>query len=180
MGVSSSRLSVQRVSRHGGIASGGVQSLNYRKLSDFWPRRGPVWDASAENHFGRTYPCGGQSAHRERLASPETKASLTSLELIQRSLAEHDGSMPRKPRQNGREALDDQYANRLALHFLFRKLNRLPSHLVFLYFINANDVNGPARSWNGRVRPSCFMRRWDLLLENCPKAYTRFSLMRVC
>ena len=44
-----------------------------------------------------------------------------------------------------------QYANRLAHHYFLRAVNGLPSHLVFLYFINAEDVSGPKSilEWKG-------------------------------
>ena len=130
----------------------GVQSLNYRKLSDFWPRRGPVWDALARTISGELIFVEAK-AHIAEAASPGTKASLTSLELIQRSLAEARRFYAPKATAEWSGTFY-QYANRLALHFLFRKLNRLPSHLVFLYFINANDVNGPSSEleWQGATQ----------------------------
>jgi hypothetical protein len=36
-----------------------------------------------------------------------------------------------------------QYANRLAFLYFLRRMNRLPAHLVFVYFVNARDVKGP-------------------------------------
>jgi len=47
-----------------------------------------------------------------------------------------------------------QYANRLAHHYFFRELNHLPSHLVFVYFTNARDVNGPSTEleWQGAIQ----------------------------
>ena len=37
-----------------------------------------------------------------------------------------------------------QYANRLAFLYFLRHVNQLPAHLVFVYFVNARDVRGPA------------------------------------
>ena len=47
-----------------------------------------------------------------------------------------------------------QYANRLAHQFYFRSLNGLESSLVFLYFTNAVDMDGPAteEEWHGASR----------------------------
>jgi hypothetical protein len=38
-----------------------------------------------------------------------------------------------------------QYANRLAHLYLLRQCNMVDAFLVFLYFIGAQEVNGPAR-----------------------------------
>ena len=47
-----------------------------------------------------------------------------------------------------------QYANRLAFQFFLRQQNRIQSRLIFLYFTNATDVDGPAteEEWRGAIR----------------------------
>jgi hypothetical protein len=47
-----------------------------------------------------------------------------------------------------------QYTNRLAYQFYFQSLNGLQSSLVFLYFTNAVDMDGPAteEEWHGASR----------------------------
>ena len=47
-----------------------------------------------------------------------------------------------------------QYANRLAHQYFLREWNGIQSRLVFLYFTNAVDVEGPATEdeWRGAVR----------------------------
>jgi hypothetical protein len=47
-----------------------------------------------------------------------------------------------------------QYANRLAHHYFLTKLNGLSSRLVFLYFVNADEVDGPLSEaeWTGVSR----------------------------
>jgi hypothetical protein len=47
-----------------------------------------------------------------------------------------------------------QYGNRLAHHYFLSKLNGIPSTLVFLYFVNADDMLGPMseEEWSGAVR----------------------------
>ena len=127
----------------------GVQSLSHRKLNEFWPNRGPVWDALARTRSGELIFVEAK-AHIGEAASPGTKASVASLELIQRSLAEARRFYAPKATTEWSGTFY-QYANRLAHHYLFRKLNQLPSHLFFLYFINASDVNGPSSEleWKG-------------------------------
>jgi len=48
----------------------------------------------------------------------------------------------------------DQYANRLAHHYFLRKLNGVQAALVFLYFTNATEMQGPTSEleWKGAVR----------------------------
>jgi hypothetical protein len=47
-----------------------------------------------------------------------------------------------------------QYANRLAHQYFLRERNRLSTKLVFLYFVNADDVDGPMSEaeWHGASR----------------------------
>jgi hypothetical protein len=47
-----------------------------------------------------------------------------------------------------------QYANRLGHHYFISKVNRVPSVLVFLYFVNASDMKGPSdeAEWKGASR----------------------------
>ena len=130
----------------------GVPSLAHRKLSEFWPSRGPVWDALASTTSGELIFVEAK-AHIAEAASPGTKASPESYELIQRSLA--DARRFYAPKATAEwSGTFYQYANRLSHHYLFRKLNHLPSHMVFLYFINALDVSGPSSDleWRGATQ----------------------------
>jgi hypothetical protein len=47
-----------------------------------------------------------------------------------------------------------QYANRLAHQYFLRQLNGVSSILVFLYFVNADDMLGPTSEaeWKGAIR----------------------------
>jgi hypothetical protein len=47
-----------------------------------------------------------------------------------------------------------QYANRLAHQYFLKQPNGIPSILVFLYFLNADDMLGPMSEdeWHGAVR----------------------------
>ncbi|MFZ3116035.1 MAG: hypothetical protein WA121_10590 [Syntrophales bacterium] len=130
----------------------GVQSLSRRKLREFWPNRGPVWDALARTTSGELIFVEAK-AHIAEAASPGTKASMNSLELIKQSLAEARRFYAPKATAEW-SGIFYQYANRLAHHYLFRELNQLPSHLVFLYFINAADVGGPGAKleWQGAIQ----------------------------
>jgi hypothetical protein len=130
----------------------GIKSLSHRILHDFWPNRGPVWDALAKTTCGELIFVEAK-AHIAEAASPGSKASPNSLELIYRSLAEARRFYAPKATADWSGTFY-QYANRLAHHYLFRKLNQLPSHMVFLYFINASDVNGSSTQleWFGATQ----------------------------
>lgn len=111
-------------------------------LKEFWPRRGPVWDALGVTRRGDLLLVEAK-AHVAELASPATRATPASRALIERSLtATRDFLAP------GSEAAWSgtfyQYANRLAHLYLLRHRNGLPAHLVFVYFLNAADVDGPS------------------------------------
>lgn len=130
----------------------GRDSLPVRPLNAFWPRRGPVWDGLAKTKSGQLIFIEAK-ANIPEAASPPTRATPESLKLILQSLAEARHFFA--PRATSEwSGTFYQYANRLAHHYLFRQVNNLPSHLVFLYFINAVDVSGPTSEaeWRGAIR----------------------------
>ena len=123
-----------------------------KPLAEFWPARGPVWDAIGVTPQSHSIFVEAK-AHIPEAASPATKATLRSRKLIRRSL--HEARKFYAP-----EASADwsrvfyQYANRLAHHYFLTELNGLSSSLVFLYFVNAFDMRGPLSEdeWHGAVR----------------------------
>jgi len=48
-----------------------------------------------------------------------------------------------------------QYTNRLAHLYLLRALNEVPAYLVFVYFVNDKEMNGPQSidEWHGALSP---------------------------
>ena len=92
-------------------------------------------------------------AHIPETLSGPSRASKKSLELIEASLSRTRRHLaPRsKADWNG---LFYQYANRLAFQFFLRRLNGVDSSLVFVYFTNAVDMDGPSREheWHGAIR----------------------------
>jgi hypothetical protein len=66
----------------------GIAKPAFKKpLQDFWPARGPVWDALGITTQGHPLFLEAK-AHIPEAAIPRTRASVTSLELIERSLSE--------------------------------------------------------------------------------------------
>lgn len=92
-------------------------------------------------------------AHIPEAASNGTAATGDSLRKIRRSLAEARAFYA--PRATAAwDGLFYQYANRLAHHYFLRVVNRVPAHLVFLYFVNDREMQGPMSEaeWRGASR----------------------------
>lgn len=130
----------------------GVSKAITYPFKDFWPQRGPVWDATGVTSKGVSVLLEAK-AHIPEAASPASKASPTSMQLIEQSLEE-----ARKfysPRSTSVwSGTFYQYANRLAHQYFLTELNKLSSTLVFLDFINAVEMGGPTSEleWQGATR----------------------------
>ena len=134
------------------LKKAGVEALPVRALNDFWPARGPVWDA-----IGRTSDDVAifveAKAHIPEAASPGTRASPESRKLISRSLEEARHWYAPKANASWTGTFY-QYANRLAHHYFLREVNKLSSKLVFVYFTHDEDMSGPdsESEWHGAIR----------------------------
>jgi hypothetical protein len=121
-------------------------------LRDFWPARGPVWDAIGRTSTGAALWVEAK-ANIPEAASPATAAGPASRARIESALK--DARRYSAPRARADwTGLFYQYANRLAHHYFLTRLNGLPSRLIFLYFVNADDVDGPLSEaeWTGVSR----------------------------
>jgi hypothetical protein len=129
-----------------------IESLPQRQLEDFWPRRGPVWDALGVVSGGVKILVEAK-AHIAEAASPKSMASEKSLEKIGRALEEARAYYAPQSKAEWTKSLY-QYTNRLAFHFFLSKLNGVPSRLIFLDFLNAADVSGPQSedAWKGATQ----------------------------
>ena len=130
----------------------GVSNRLTYPLNKFWPRRGPVWDATGITNSGRPVLLEAK-AHIPEAASPASGASPKSKELIESSLeAARKFYSPRS--SSVWSGTFYQYANRLAHQYFLQKLNNIPSILIFLNFINATEMDGPetALEWEGAIR----------------------------
>jgi hypothetical protein len=110
-------------------------------LSDFWPERGPVWDALATTSGGALLFVEAK-AHIRELVSPGSKATPGSLKQIEDSLRATRDFLAPGSRADWSTTFY-QYANRLAYLYFLRHTNQLNGHLVCVNFIGAKDVNGP-------------------------------------
>jgi hypothetical protein len=111
------------------------------RLNEFWPKKGPVWDALAKTDTGKVILVEAK-AHIPEIVSSPTSASEKSKLLIMKSLNETKQFM---------EITDTvdwsgkfyQYANRLShLYFLREKCNK-EVFLVNVYFMGDKTVSGP-------------------------------------
>jgi hypothetical protein len=130
----------------------GIKALPKRTLAEFWPRRGPVWDALGTTKKGLLVLVEAK-AHIPEAASPPSQATETSLKLIRKSLEEARAHYAPRAKADWSRNLY-QYANRLAFQYLFSHVNKLPTRLVFLDFYNAPDVESPESEaeWKGATR----------------------------
>lgn len=135
------------------LEKAGVVRANLKlPLEQFWPARGPVWDALGITSEGHPVSIEAK-AHIPEAATPQTKSSEASRRLIDESLGKARAWYA--PRSTAAWSnLFYQYANRLAHQYFLRQLNSVHSSLVFLYFVNADDMLGPMSEdeWRGAVR----------------------------
>ena len=121
-------------------------------LSDFWPSRGPVWDGLGKSETGKVFLVEAKS-HISEVLSPKTGAGMKSLRKIKKSLDETKSFLNSNSEHNWTSTFY-QYTNRLAHLYLLRALNKVPAYLVFVYFVNDKEMNGPQSidEWSGAIK----------------------------
>jgi hypothetical protein len=121
------------------------------KLADFWPKRGPQWDAPAKSSSGKLFLVEAKS-HIPELISTFNGSNKASISKVTNSLEETKKRFGVKTDFDWKKTFY-QYTNRLAhLHFLEK--NGFSAYLVFVYFLNDEEMNGPKTSdeWKGAIR----------------------------
>ena len=114
-------------------------------LKQFWPKRGPQWDALGYADSGRVFLIEAK-AHGQEMAS-SCQAGKESRKLIAGALDSCKRAFDAKIESDWMNGYY-QYANRLAhLHFL--QSRGIDACLVFLYFVGDSDIGGPSseREW---------------------------------
>lgn len=125
--------------------------VSKRKLQDFWPRRGPQWDALGRID-GRAYFLVEAKAHVSEVISSSQAKSPASKSLIKKSLNETKAALKLKPYMDQTKGFY-QYANRLAHLYLLRQLNDVPAYLVFVCFVNdPTHISTTRDQWNGALQ----------------------------
>ena len=95
-----------------------IKELSGRPLSEFWPNRGPVWDALGTSAKGGLVLLEAK-AHIAEAASPRSMVSTESLKQIKRSLEEARKYFSPRAKAEWSGNLY-QYANRLAFQYSSR------------------------------------------------------------
>ena len=123
-----------------------------KPLEDFWPSRGPQWDALARSNTGRLFLVEAKS-HIPELISSLRAENEDSIRLIHESLEETKIYLTSSTEADWSRRFY-QYTNRLAHLYFLRVLNKLPAYLVFVYFVNDVEQNGPtsAPEWEGALK----------------------------
>lgn len=121
-------------------------------LSNFWPLKGPQWDALGRTKSGDIFLIEAKANISEIVSSP-TGAGKESKLIINKSLIET------KIFLNIKNEVDwsgkfYQYTNRLAHLYFLRELNNIPAWLVNVYFLNDKSVQGPklVEEWLGAIK----------------------------
>ena len=114
----------------------------FSALQDFWPARGPQWDALGRTDGGHLLLVEAK-AHIAEMCSPGTAATASSRERIEARLSEVATKLG--ARQN-RAAWTDffyQLANRIA-HLDFLRTQGASAYLVVVNFLNDPEMKGPS------------------------------------
>jgi hypothetical protein len=117
-------------------------SLKQRPLNTFWPSSGPQWDALARTDKGKVFIVEAK-AHITEIVSSGCGASSQPKALIEKSFHEVESYLKIQSLTEWTTVFY-QYANRLTHLYLLRELNNIPAYLVFVYFLNDKEMNGPA------------------------------------
>jgi hypothetical protein len=120
-------------------------------LAEFWPARGPQWDALGRSSSGKLFLVEAKSHISELVSSSRVKDD-RSAERIMRSLADTKRDLGTKTELDWSKCFY-QYTNRLAHLYLLRK-NQLSAYLVFVYFVNDSEMKGPGTvdEWRGAIK----------------------------
>ena len=125
--------------------------LTETTLQDFWPSRGPQWDALGRID-GKAYFLVEAKAHVSEILSSSQAKTPASKSLITKSLEETDRFLNLKPDIDLTTGFY-QYANRLAHLYLLRQLNNVPAYLVFVYFVNdTTHIPTNRDEWRGALK----------------------------
>ncbi len=125
-----------------------------KSLADFWPERGPNWDALGVTETGQVFLVEAKS-HIDELKSACGAKGKSLLQIERALVATRDFLDVRTPNVEHRWLCDFyQYANRLAHLYFLREINHCDVYMVFVYFVNDREMGGPStiEEWKGAIR----------------------------
>jgi len=125
--------------------------LEKMPLAQFWPKGGPQWDALGKSSSGKLLLVEAK-AHIPELISSSQAEDEGAIRKIQKSLEETKRYLNSKTKVEWSQYFY-QYTNRIAHLYLLRK-NDVPAYLVYVYFLNDIEMNGPTSfyEWEGAVK----------------------------
>lgn len=115
-------------------------------LEDFWPRRGPQWDALGL--AGLRVVLVEAKARLPEFVTPATQANATSRAKIETAFAQVKQDLGVDEHHDWTQDYY-QYANRMA-HLWWLRRQGVEAHLLFVDFLNDEDVGGPSAPDNWR------------------------------
>ena len=136
----------------------GILNKMKYSLSNFWPKKGPQWDALGVSNVEIVLV--EAKANIPEMASSGTGAKKPqSIKKIRNSLDEV------KKYLSVSDSIDwtgtfYQYVNRIAHLYYLREKNKIKAHLLFIYFINDITVHGPKTKdeWLGAIQTmECYL-----------------------
>jgi hypothetical protein len=129
----------------------GIKSTK-TKLSDFWPKGGPQWDALGRASASGPYYLVEAKANIPELLSDCQAKAPASFDLIKNSLKETQKYLNCKSHIDWTKGFY-QYANRIAHLYYLRCLNNADAYLVFVYFVNdTTHISTSKSEWEGAIR----------------------------
>lgn len=144
----------------------GIESTTV-PLHEFWPLRGPQWDALARTASNKYILVEGKAYEAEAVGQ-ETKArNQASIELIQASLKKTRTFLGAGVAADWNKPYY-QYANRLAHWYFMRAVCGLDTYLLFVNFVDAPDVAHPCSREDWIRSGQAIQRHLDVDLSNQP------------
>jgi len=114
---------------------------NEIKLQEYWPERGPQWDALATTSGSRIILVEAK-ANIPEIVSPPSSAGPKSKAQVDQSLKETKIALGIKNNVDWSGKFY-QFTNRLAHLYFLRELHKEPAYLINIYFIGDKSVSGP-------------------------------------
>lgn len=130
-------------------------SLPARRLAEFWPNRGPVWDGLGIEEGGNdTRILLEAKAYIEETDTTPTQAGEASKKRIEESLNETRFFMKATGGHADWSRSCYQYTDRLAHLYLLAQVNSLPTELWYVYFCNLpkDPKTTTLEKWKGAIR----------------------------
>ena len=127
----------------------GLQNFN-NKLSEFWPERGPQWDALGKSNSNHYFLVEAKANIPEITSSCFAKAD-DSIIKIQRGIGRTKEYLKASSGKNWFDGFY-QYANRLCHLYFLREFCGVNAYMIFIYFCNdQTHIPTEYKEWTGAL-----------------------------